>query len=101
MRFARFAVELHYRSVAIRRCLVRIARAKPDRSLAMTVEDPLNLRSNLYIAAGGAAPQMNSFAGAGLDTLAPRSQGLLAWIEGYFRHTSADRMAATSLAFWG
>ena len=68
----------------------------------MTVEDPLSLRSSLYVAAGGAAPQMrSSFAEGGQNTLAPRSQGLLAWIEGYFRHTSADRMAVTSLAFWG
>ena len=67
----------------------------------MTVKDPLSPRSSLYTAEGGALPQMNSFAGGGQNTLAPRSQGLLSWIEGYFRHTSADRMAVTSLAFWG
>jgi hypothetical protein len=75
---------------------------KPDRSPSMTVEDPLSLRSSLYIAARGAAPPMrSSFAEGGKDTQAPRSHGLLAWIEGYFRHTSADRMAVASLAFWG
>jgi hypothetical protein len=68
----------------------------------MTIEDPLDLRSNLSTAASGAAPRMRSlFAKIGQETLTPQPQGLLAWIEGYFRHTSADRMAVTSLAFWG
>jgi hypothetical protein len=68
----------------------------------MTIEDPLTLRSNPSIAASGAAPLMrSSFAKVGHDSLTPQPWGLLAWIEGYFRHTSADRMAVTSLAFWG
>ena len=68
----------------------------------MTIEDPLSLRPSLSIAAIGAAARMRSaFAQRSQDTLALQSHGLLAWIEGYFCHTSADRMALTSLAFWG
>jgi hypothetical protein len=67
----------------------------------MTVKDPMSLRSSLYIAAGGVAPRLHSLAEGSQETLAPASQGFVAWIDNYFRHTSADRMAVTSLAFWG
>ena len=67
----------------------------------MTVKDPMSLRSSLSIAAAGTAPRMHSLAEGGQKMPAPASQGLLAWIDNYFRHTSADRIAVTSLAFWG
>jgi hypothetical protein len=67
----------------------------------MTVKDPMSLRSNLSIAAAGTAPRMRSLAQGSQKIAAPTSQGLLAWFDNYFRHTSADRMAVTSLAFWG
>jgi hypothetical protein len=67
----------------------------------MTVKDPMSLRSNLYIAAAGAAPWMRSLAEGSQEMPARASKGLLAWFDNYFRHTSADRMAMTSLAFWG
>jgi O-succinylbenzoate synthase len=67
----------------------------------MTVKDPMSLRSSLYSAAAGAAPRTRSLAEGSQETLARASQGLVAWLDNYFRHTSADRMAVTSLAFWG
>jgi hypothetical protein len=81
---------------------LRTAASKPDRSSAMIVKDPMSLRASLYIAAAGvAAPRMRSLAEGSQEMPAPASQGLVAWIDNYFRHTSADRMAVTSLAFWG
>jgi hypothetical protein len=67
----------------------------------MTIKDPLSLRTSLYIAAGGAAPRMQSHAESGQERLTPSSRSFLAWIDNYFRQTSAERMAVASLAFWG
>jgi hypothetical protein len=67
----------------------------------MAIKDPLSLRSSLYIAAGGSAARMLSPEEGGQEKLTPPSRSFLAWIDNYFRHASAERMAVTSLAFWG
>ena len=67
----------------------------------MAIKDPLSLRSSLYIAAGGSAARMLSPEEGGEEKLTPPPRSFLAWIDNYFRHASAERMAVTSLAFWG
>ena len=65
----------------------------------MTVKDPMSLRSNLYIAAAGAAPWMRSLAEGSQEMPARASKVFWRGSTTIFRHTSADRMAMTSLAF--
>lgn len=68
----------------------------------MIIENPPSLKTNLYVVPPGAVPRIRLLNQGGQETFAPsRAQRLLSWIESYFRQTSAERMAVTSLAFWG
>ena len=67
----------------------------------MIIKNPLSLKTSHYVVPAAAVPRMRSLTEHGQETFAPsRAHRLLSWIESYFQHTPAERMAVTSLAFW-